>query len=245
MTFSTSGGALFAAALTVAAVPWGFLSVGYRVSYPYDLPALFFSAAGLAAIVTRRFEALVAVIVLGTLNKETTIFLIPAYFLAEWPGEARRTLFWRTLILALAFGITYEVPRLLMQPAHSMLITVHTQAGDGAGSRIGSNFDHLFRGNPGGFLEHVAWVAMLHLPALLSFRRLPWGLKAAYFATPVFIVPTFLFANVYELRLYNELIPLGAMAGAAVLAGSADASPDPQRNSKPVTSRRNGSRRPS
>ena len=41
---STPAGALSASALAVASVPWGFLSVGYRISYPYDLPAIFFTA---------------------------------------------------------------------------------------------------------------------------------------------------------------------------------------------------------
>jgi hypothetical protein len=220
---SAAGGALFAAALAVASVPWGFLSVGYRISYPYDFPALFFSAAGLAAILSRRFDLLVVVVVLGTLNKETTLFLLPAYVLAEWPRTgARRQLLWRTVILALAFAITYEVPRVLLQSTQPMLVTVYGKVGAGGDSRVWSNLNHVLHGDPGGFMQSAWWVAMLHVPPLLFFRRLPWALKAAYFATPFFLVPTFFFGNVYELRLYNELIPLGAMGCAAVLVGLPD-----------------------
>ncbi len=50
-------------------------------SYPYDMLSLAFFTAGLFFIYTRRFPALVATMVLGTLNRETTLFLIPIYML--------------------------------------------------------------------------------------------------------------------------------------------------------------------
>jgi hypothetical protein len=226
-SLATPAGALFASAVTVAFVPWGFLSVGFRVSYPYDLPAMFFSAAGLAAILSRRFDWLCAVVAIGTLNKETTVFLLPAYVLAErshgLPRSQRvesRALFIRGLILAAIFAVAYEVPRLLLQSAQPMLITVHTASGDAANSRLWSNLNHLFHGEPGSFIQSAWWVAMLHVPPLMYWKRLPRALQAAYLATPVFIVPLFFFGNIYELRLYNELIPLGAMGSAAVLVGN-------------------------
>jgi len=212
------GGALFAAAVAAAAVPWGFLSVGYRISYPYDLPALFFSAAGLAAIVARRFDLLVVTVALGTLNKETTVFLLPAYVIAEWPLANRRRLLLRALALTFAFAVAYETPRLLLQSDAPLLVTVYGKVGAGQESRLQANLRHVFFGDPGGFIQSVWWVAVLHVPAVLLFRRLPRALRAAYLAAPVFIVPLFFFANVFELRLYNELIPLGAMSCAAALA---------------------------
>jgi hypothetical protein len=110
------------------------------------------------------------------------------------------------------------VPRVLLQSAQPMLVTVHTASGDAAGSRVWSNLGHVFYGEPGGFVQSVWWVAMLHAPPLLFWRQLPRPLKAAYIATPLFVVPLFFFGNIYELRLYNELIPLGAMGCAAVLS---------------------------
>ena len=236
---ATPAAALFAAAATVAFVPWGFLSVGFRISYPYDLPTIFFSGAGLAAILSRRFDLLAAVVAIGTLNKETTVFLLPAYVLAEWGTESRRVLFTRALILAAAFAVAYEVPRLLLQPAQPMLVTVHTASGDAAGSRVWSNLQHVLHGEPGGFLQGVWWIATLHVPPLLYWRRLPRALKAAYAAAPVFLVPLCFFANIYELRLYNELIPLGAMGCATVLTGA----PDAARPAKPSASPRHATKR--
>ena len=229
---ATPAGALFAAALTVASVPWGFLSVGFRISYPYDLPTIFFTAAGLAAILSRRFDLLVAAIAIGTLNKETTVFLLPAYVVAEWRTTSRRVLLSRALILGVAFALAYEVPRVLLQSAQPMLITVHSASGDPAGSRVWLNLRHLLTGEPGDFIQSVWWVAMLHVPSLLYWKQLPRPLKAAYLATPLFIGPLFFFGNIYELRLYNELIPLGAIGCAAVLVG-----PDAPQRVKPSSSR--------
>jgi len=237
-TLATPAGALFASALAVAFVPWGFLSVGFRISYPYDLPAIFFSAAGLAAILARRFDLLVAAVAIGTLNKETTVFLLPAYVLAEWGRGEGRGVLTRALILAAAFAVAYEVPRVLLQSSQPMLVTVHTASGDAAGSRVWSNLRHVFNGEPGAFIQSVWWVALLHAPPLLSWTRLPRPLKAAYVATPLFVVPLFFFGNIYELRLHNELIPLGAMGCAAVLVGLPDA---PQRV-KPGASPRHGTK---
>jgi hypothetical protein len=231
-------GALFASALTVASVPWGFLSVGLRISYPYDLPTIFFTAAGLAAILWRRFDLLVAAVAIGTLNKETTVFLLPAYLLAEWQATSGRVLLTRALILATTFAVAYETPRLLLQTAQPMLVTVHTASGDASGSRLWSNLAHLFQGEPGRFIQSAWWVAMLHVPPLLGWKSLPRPLKAAYLATPVFILPLCCFGNIFELRLYNELIPLGAMGCAAVLVGLLDASP----RAKPSASPRHGTK---
>ncbi len=50
-------------------------------SYPYDMLSLAFFTAGLYFIYTRRYPALLAVMFLGTLNRETTLFLIPIYMI--------------------------------------------------------------------------------------------------------------------------------------------------------------------
>jgi hypothetical protein len=166
------------------------------------------------------------------------VFLLPAYVLAEWRAEPGRVLLTRALILAATFAVAYEVPRVLLQSAQPMLVTVHTASGDAAGSRVWSNLKHVLHGEPGGFIQSVWWVAMLHAPPLLYWTRLPRALQAAYIATPLFIVPLCFFGNIYELRLFNELIPLGAMGCAAVLVGL----PDAPQAVKPSASRRYGTK---
>ncbi len=50
-------------------------------SYPYDLPSLAFFTAGLFCIYTRRFLPLPFIVFFGTMNRETTLFLIGIYIL--------------------------------------------------------------------------------------------------------------------------------------------------------------------
>ena len=50
-------------------------------SYPYDFPGLAFFTAGLFYIYTRRFFQLLLVMLLGTVNRETTLFLIGIFML--------------------------------------------------------------------------------------------------------------------------------------------------------------------
>ena len=55
--------------------------VDANYSYPYDIPSLAFFTAGLYYIYTRRFWQLAIVMILGTFNRETTLFLIGVYLL--------------------------------------------------------------------------------------------------------------------------------------------------------------------
>ena len=57
------------------------IHIDANYSYPYDMPSLAFFTAGLYFIYTRKFAPLVAVIALGTLNRETTLFLIGIHML--------------------------------------------------------------------------------------------------------------------------------------------------------------------
>jgi hypothetical protein len=50
-------------------------------SYPYDMLSLGFFTAGLYFIYTRRFLPLLAIMAVGTLNRETTLFLVGIYVL--------------------------------------------------------------------------------------------------------------------------------------------------------------------
>ncbi len=57
------------------------IHIDANYSYPYDMPALAFFTAGIYFIYTRQFAPLILVILLGTLNRETTLFLIGIYML--------------------------------------------------------------------------------------------------------------------------------------------------------------------
>ncbi len=70
-------------------VLWG-VACTYAIRYesrfymPYDLPALFFFSVGLLACVERRVLLFLAVLLVGTYNRETTIFLVPIWLCCNW-----------------------------------------------------------------------------------------------------------------------------------------------------------------
>ncbi len=207
-----AGGASLLAALFV---PWGFLNVGYAASWPYDLPALAFAAAGTWAILARRFVPFMFILALGTLNKETVVFLLPAYLLAEWPRLPRRTWLAQASILTAVFALAYEIPRIVYTGSH--LPTVTFSAYDTASPRWATSLGHLALRIQGLPLENIYWAFTLHIVPLFGWRMLPRSLKAIYACAPVLLVPVFFVGNLYELRLYNELIPLGAISTTLVL----------------------------
>lgn len=57
------------------------IHIDANYSYPYDMPALAFFTAGMYFIYTRKFAALLGVMLIGTLNRETTLFLIGIYII--------------------------------------------------------------------------------------------------------------------------------------------------------------------
>ena len=57
------------------------LHVEANYSYPYDLLSLAFFTGGLYCIHQRKFFALLAVMLVGTLNRETTLFLVGIYLI--------------------------------------------------------------------------------------------------------------------------------------------------------------------
>ena len=57
------------------------LHIEANFSYPYDLPSLAFFTAGIYFIYQRQFLPLVLVMLVGTFNRETTLFLIGIYIL--------------------------------------------------------------------------------------------------------------------------------------------------------------------
>lgn len=60
--------------------------------YPYDLPSVAFFAAGVYYIYARRFTGLFLVILIGTFNRETTLFLIGIYMLDAASSDASSNL---------------------------------------------------------------------------------------------------------------------------------------------------------
>lgn len=196
---------------------WGFVETGGYFTYPYDFPAFLFSAAGLWAIARRRQAWLFLFLLAGALSKESIAWLVPAsFFVGHRAGEPARRLLLRTTLLLLVFAVAYEVPRLLLDPAHALSLTVQS-TGLGEPRWLRNVRDLLFLGGRNVF-TNVWYPFLLHVPALVFFARMPGDLRRLYWATPFFLLPIFFFGNICELRLFNEVVPLGAVGAVYVLA---------------------------
>jgi hypothetical protein len=61
---------------------WTFLVYTiYDHYFPYDMMSVAFFSAGLCFIYERRFLPLALVVLIGALNKETVVFLVPLFLL--------------------------------------------------------------------------------------------------------------------------------------------------------------------
>ena len=197
---------------------WTFvLHIEQDMSYPYDLPSLAFFTAGIFYIYRRRFLPLAFILFVGTLNRETTLFLIGIYILdAASIDVVTATATWRTRFnpaqipwprVALLGGIWL---------AAKLPLTYIFRFNDPSENivRLHENFVRL--------ITPWQWPAALNLggyllPFVLLFHA---RLRPARFANYLYIlVPwaiiIFYTGIILETRVYGELC--GCFAVAAVL----------------------------
>ncbi len=223
---------VYPAFLTVAL--WTYVvHVDANYSYPYDIPSLAFFTAGLFYIYTRRFLPLLAVMIVGTFNRETTLFLVIVYLLdaastgmTDQTSSLRsrfrlHTVPWaRTALLAVVWiGIKASL-------AHHF--AHNSRAEDYV--RVKEN---LLRLKPRllptllnlcGYLLPILWV--------LRNRVRPIRFANYIYVFPVWIAVMFVSGVILETRIYGELCSFATIAAILLLeqhirqANSADVESD-------------------
>ncbi len=180
-------------------------------SYPYDILSVAFFTAGLYYIYTRRYLGLFLVILIGTFNRETTLFLIGIYGLdsastmlveprllnrfdwklVRWPHVALLCIVWLAIKFTLAHLFAHN------DPTENYV-------------RIGENFGRLkIR-----LLPALLNICGYTIPLVLVFYR--W-IKPVRFANYLFILPVWFAIMFYtgvilETRIYGELCSFSAIA---------------------------------
>ena len=183
------------------------LHVEQDMSYPYDMPSLAFFTAGLFYVYRRRFLPLVLIVLVGTLNRETTLFLIGVYMLdAASIDSAPLTAAWRKrfnlaqmpwLRVALLAGIWLSIKVPL---AYIFRFNDHSENI----VRLHENFVRL--------ITPWQWPAALNLggyllPFVLVFRaniRPPRFANYLYILVP-WVLVIFYTGIILETRVYGEL----------------------------------------
>ncbi len=193
-------------------------------SYPYDMPSLAFFTGGLLAIYTRRFWPLVAVMFFGTLNRETTLFLIGIYLLdvASRKVSLHKMRSGSSLSLGERFSLRQvSWPRVLLLCgiwlAVKLPLAYHFRHNDNS-----ENFVRLW-GNIGRLRPRL-WPILLNicgyiLPVVVILRA---QLRPQRFANYLYILPFWLAVMFYtgvilETRIYGELCSFTAVAAVLLL----------------------------
>jgi hypothetical protein len=180
----------------------------------YDLPSLaFFSAAMYLIYFRKHWGFFAALFVVATINRETTLLLLPLYMINEavergefrWPLLLRT----RTLLVALPLAAFWGAWQIFVR--------------------------HLFAHNPSEFYPRIGWnVKSLLVPQawpqllstsayLLLFVALTWRrisdsrLRAWVLILPIWFVFMFTFGILIETRVFGELIPFLVCATALIL----------------------------
>jgi hypothetical protein len=189
----------------------------HHFRFIYDLPSLGFFSVGLYLIYFRRSAVLFCgVFVLATINRETSLLLLPLILLTELHRNQNGT---KDFTLK-----SFLSPRLLL--------TIVPLGLFGLGWHIGVG--HRFRSNPseshprlaGNFFlllwpvvwPQIAGVAAYLLPVLVLFWRcIPDPILRSWrWILPLWITFTMFYGIIFEIRLFGELIPVFACAAALV-----------------------------
>jgi hypothetical protein len=208
----------------------------HNTNLPYDFPSVAFYSAGLYMIYTRRFPQLLLVMLLGTLNRETTLFLIPIFLLdaASRPEagvfiplqqrfDIRRIPWLRTVLLCLAWAA--------VEGSLS-----HIFAGNDRSQTYLRGRENLARLRFG-LLPNIMNMCGYLLPVIMivqpSIRPTRFG-NYTLVAYP-WIVVMYFYGIVIETRIYGELVPYVAVASLLLIEQIAcsstirDCLPDPSK----------------
>jgi hypothetical protein len=159
-----------------------------------------------AAVLTmeRRWVWLFPLILLGGLNRETSVFIVLIHGALLWGREPLRPVLLRTVGLAACWALPFMGVRLLS---------------DATGWAHGSNPVGMLVANlthPGWLLYALCFWSVLWALPFLRWRRLPRNLKALLLVLVPYLVLQLLFGRIREVRLLLPLalalVPVGLLA---------------------------------
>ncbi len=181
-------------------------------SYPYDMPSLAFFAGGLLAIYTRRFWPLLPIMFFGTLNRETTLFLVGIYILDAASRELPVTPRLRDRFDFFRVPWRRAATLFLIWLAVKLVLYHHFQHNDNS-----ENYVRLW-GNLGRFRPRL-WPTLLNICGyVLPIVLLQHGrIRPTRFANYLYILPFWFATMMYtgvilETRVYGELCSYTAIA---------------------------------
>ena len=188
-------------------------------SYPYDMLAVAFFSAGLYYIYKRSFVPLLLVVGLGTLNRETTLFLVPIFLLDSMSSTRPERVF---MCFPSAPSTWVKAGLLFAAWLFVRLLLVHRYSANNASEdyvRIRENV---------GLLKPRLWPALLNicgyvLPLVVLFRKQiePERYRRYLWVLPLWLIVMFCKGIIVETRVYGELCPYAALSAALIIENCA------------------------
>lgn len=174
----------------------------------YDLPSLFFFTAGIWLAWERRFWWLVLLLPFATLNRETTLFLIPVAALMQLDERWR----WKK--------IEYPVQLVLMLASWVIVTRLDQKYFPGVGtSAVYSPTANLkMLANPMLWDEIFAATGFLWAISVFNWKRIPnKRLQRFLLIYPLWFAVMLFRGILTESRIYEELIPISVVMAVLVL----------------------------
>jgi hypothetical protein len=175
--------------------------------YFWDVPAVLAFTLGVWFLHDRRWVAYYVLFAVGTLNRETTVFLTAVHLLTGWPGSDRRALALHIVAqAALWIGIRYGLYRIFRDNIGYGLVP----------NVLERNFLTLM--TPAGLLVLASSLGLLWMPVLFLRGRIanPFVRRAVLVIVPYF-VGGFYVGDITELRIWGELTPIVAIGFVALV----------------------------
>jgi Gpi18-like mannosyltransferase len=173
-------------------------AIYHPIFYMYDLPSLFFFTLGMLLLSRRKMAPFYILFAIATLNRETTCFLTLIYAFDAMGRERPSKIAAHVLAqAAIWIGIKYGLFLMYGSNPGEGMFELHFLSN--------MKFMSVFKRMP----TVISNLGGLWIPALLLYRYIPdrFVRRASFIVVPFFIGMAIV-GNVYELRIYGELIPV-------------------------------------
>lgn len=190
------------------------MTVGFRDHYfqPWSLlePAIF--SIGLYWIVKKRWFALGGLILIGSFNRETTLFILVAYFFTQIPLRKLDTAWWAENKKALLRLVIYGMIWLAVFIGLRLVLgqAPHTES---FADRLMMNFEpnHLALT----MVNTTFFLGIFWFFVIAGYKKAPQFIKHTVWVLPFYLIAIFFFLLWYEVRLFTTmyaiLLPLSLM----------------------------------
>ncbi len=197
--FAVQAGAALVLLAALGVLP--LCSPGSRLWYPSDMPAVLVVVVSYLLLFSGRVGLFCALFPAATLNRETTLFLLPLLFLL--PQAVLRAPHAKACGVALALCWMLEKAALYLAFRGNHGFPLHPN--------VVVNLESVRE------ISLLATVALIALGSALLYwasavRRHDARLLAAWRAALIFVAALFLAGKMDEMRIYLELLPLAALA---------------------------------